>query len=120
MATGCVLSWSSPTLPKIEAVGERIHVSKEEGAWLSSLVALGAIFGPFIAGLVIDKIGRKWTIIADMFLYLLSWFLLAYCSMIYLLYVGRIVAGFAVGAVFTAVPMYIAEISPVGFYSQNF
>lgn len=113
MAAGCVLTWSSPTIAKVTKHGERILVTIDQGAWLSSLVAVGASLGPFVASSVVNKIGRKWTIISDMFLFLASWSILAYCNLIYSLYFARILAGIAVGIVFTTVPLYVAEIAPV-------
>lgn len=108
MAAGCVLTWTSPTLPKL-------NLSPLEKACITSLTPLGAAFGPFIASFIVNKLGRKWTIIADMFLFLISWSALAYCrEIIYCLYFARFLAGIAVGIVFTVVPMYVAEISPVG------
>lgn len=100
------MTWSSPTMPKL-------NKSPEEKAWIISLVALGASLGPFIASFIVNKLGRKWTIIADMFLFLISWSVLAYCTQTYCFYFARILAGLAVGIVFTVVPMYVAEISPV-------
>lgn len=113
MAAGCVLTWSSPTIPKITKEGEKVYVTNAEGAWLSSLVAMGASLGPFIASVVVNRIGRKWTILTDMLLFLMSWAMLAYFTSIYILYGARILAGIAVGCVFTILPMYIAEIAPV-------
>ena len=113
MSTGCILGWSSPTLPKILGYGEKIHVTREEGAWLSSVVTLGAVFGSFFAGALIDRIGRKWTIITLAFIEVISWFLMVFCSSIYLLYIARVIAGCGIGSALLAVPIYITEISPV-------
>lgn len=119
VSAGCVLTWSSPIITKLTKTGERILITEDQGAWLSSLVAVGASLGPFVAGCTIDKIGRKWTIIADMILFLASWFILAYFTLIYWMYFARILAGIATGIIFTVVPMYVAETVPVKNYFYN-
>lgn len=110
-----MLTWSSPTIAKITKSGERVQVTEAEGAWLSSLVAVGASLGPFIASAVVNKMGRKGTILADMLIFLVSWSMLAYFKSVYVLYAARILAGIGVGCVFTILPMYIAEIAPVNY-----
>lgn len=116
-AATCVLSWSNPTLPIITKPGARIFVNTEQGAWLSSLPALGASFGPFITGRIVDRFGRKWTIIWVMVLLIVAWGVMYFSNLLMVLYCSRFVAGLGVGCVYATLPMYVAEMAPVsGFF----
>lgn len=50
MISGTVLGWSSPVLPKLQGLNSTLPVTENEGTWVGSLVAIGAIVGPFPAG----------------------------------------------------------------------
>lgn len=70
------------------------------------LVALvGGIFG----GPLIEFIGRKYTIIVTNILFVLSWILIATAQNVYYIYVGRSVAGIAVGIASLVLPVYLGE-----------
>lgn len=72
--------------------------------------------GPFIAGIMIDAVGRKWTLLVDTVLLLIAWAVLGTAKSIWSLFLGRFLSGIALGVIFMGVPLYIAEISEVSFY----
>ncbi|XP_065212249.1 facilitated trehalose transporter Tret1-2 homolog isoform X2 [Planococcus citri] len=111
-AATCVLSWINPTLPIITKPGSKILVTDEQGAWIGSLPALGAAFGPFLTGRIVDRFGRKWTIIWVMVLLILSWGVMYFSDNMMVLYCSRFVAGVGVGCVYATLPMYVAEMAP--------
>ncbi|XP_046981301.1 facilitated trehalose transporter Tret1-2 homolog [Schistocerca americana] len=113
-------------------------LTDDEASWLGSLVALGAMAGSLPAGLVADALGRKPTLLLLVLPYLASWgavlaagrspvtpttggivLLLdpptqAVCvTQVALLYTGRLLAGFAMGAACVVSPLYNEEISEV-------
>ncbi|GAB0096483.1 TRET1 [Sergentomyia squamirostris] len=119
LALGTTLGWTSPVFPKInygvnatepDTPFDR-RPDEEELSWIGSLVALGALIAPFIAGPLADKIGRKWTLMSSTAFFALSWILLATTSNIPQTYVARLLQGFGVGFVMTVQTMYIGEIS---------
>jgi len=99
----------------------------------ASVVALGALVGGLLAGILIDKIGRKTTIISTTIFYFLGWVLIANSYCYYgkhggigdpefcrkhskqwyysMLYSGRVITGIGVGMSSLVVPVYIAEIA---------
>uniref|UniRef100_A0A7M5V377 Major facilitator superfamily (MFS) profile domain-containing protein n=1 Tax=Clytia hemisphaerica TaxID=252671 RepID=A0A7M5V377_9CNID len=99
----------------------------------ASVVALGALVGGLLAGILIDKIGRKTTIISTTIFYFLGWVLIANSYCYYgkhggigdpefcrkhskqwyysMLYCGRVITGIGVGMSSLVVPVYIAEIA---------
>ncbi|XP_044742668.1 facilitated trehalose transporter Tret1-like [Chrysoperla carnea] len=120
LATTCigqVFTWSSSALQKLkgdnwEETSPLSHpVTVEQESWIGSLVQVGAIFGPILSFILVDKIGRKKTLIATAIPYILSWILLATTKSVIQIYCARIIAGLSVGAVFATLPAYIGEIS---------
>uniref|UniRef100_A0A1B0D4P3 Facilitated trehalose transporter Tret1 n=1 Tax=Phlebotomus papatasi TaxID=29031 RepID=A0A1B0D4P3_PHLPP len=111
--------WTSPVFPKInydpsttdpDTPLDRLP-DDEELSWIGSLVALGALIAPFVAGPLADKIGRKWTLLSSTGFFALSWILLVTTNNIPQMYVARLLQGFGVGFVMTVQTMYIGEIS---------
>ncbi|KAL0267507.1 UNVERIFIED_CONTAM: hypothetical protein PYX00_009759 [Menopon gallinae] len=111
LMAGTVLGWSSPVLPKLMTANSTLPVNDDESTWIGSLVAVGAIFGPFPAGIIADAIGRKRGLLAVAIPFLVSWCVLAAASSVGWLYLGRIIAGVANGWGMTLLPMYIGEIA---------
>nr|CAD7424485.1 unnamed protein product [Timema monikensis] len=113
-SVGCALSWTSPTLPKMESGETDIPASSSEQSWIGSLAPLGAVFSPFLAGYAADRWGRKTTLIATACPVIVGWVLIACAEparSIPLIYVGRIIHGLCVGVAFTVLPMYCGEIA---------
>lgn len=111
MISGTVLGWSSPVLPKLQGLNSTLPVTENEGTWVGSLVAIGAIVGPFPAGICADLLGRKRALLAVAIPFMMSWVILAVANSVYLLYIGRIISGFSNGWGMTLLPMYIGEIA---------
>lgn len=107
------MSWSSPTLPLITKPGEKIYITTDEGAWLSSIPALGASLGPFITGIIVDHLGRKRTLLGILLLFVGCWSVMYFCENLIILLSSRFVAGLGVGCVYATLPMFVCEISPV-------
>jgi SP family facilitated glucose transporter-like MFS transporter 8 len=51
-ATGAMLGWTSPILPVLQLTGGPLGspITSEQGSWIGSLVAIGAIGGSFLGG----------------------------------------------------------------------
>lgn len=62
-------------------------------------------------GIVADKIGRKYTLLALGVPHLICYGILAFAKDISLYYVARVLAGISVGATYTVLPLYIGEIA---------
>lgn len=110
---GTALAWTSPVLPQLEKETSFMVVSKDEGSWVSSLLALGAIAGALPSGSMADRLGRKKSLLLLAAPFLLSWFLILVSSSVWLLYIARFIVGLGVGAGCVLGPTYISEISEV-------
>nr|CAD7603039.1 unnamed protein product [Timema genevievae] len=113
-SVGCAMSWTSPTLPKMESGETNLPASSSEQSWIGSLTPLGAAISPFLAGYAADRWGRKTTLIATACPVIVGWVLIACAEparSIPLIYVGRIIHGLCLGVAFTVIPMYCGEIA---------
>lgn len=114
-AIGTCLGWTSPILPKLTKNTEdsplSVGIDKEEEAWISSLIAVGALVAPFIAGPLADWIGRKWTMLSSTLFFVGAYALIMYAAEVELIYLARLIMGFGVGFVMTVQPMYVGEIA---------
>ena len=136
MAAGTCLGWTSPIGPKLKSSESPLDapIEPSEDAWIASIIALGALIGrnhtvfamnctnlcnifsfqpiaPFLAGPLADKIGRKRTLLSSAFFLMTAYVLMLMSNKVWQLLVARFLQGFGVGFVFTALPMYIGEIS---------
>ena len=109
----CVSGYSSPTLKQFKDEGILDTDSKQ--SWFGSLVTIGAILGGPIAGLLVEKLGRKSTIMSACVPYTLGWLLLvlggAFPHAYELFYISRILCGIGAGMISLCVPLYIGEIA---------
>ncbi|CAH0545997.1 unnamed protein product [Brassicogethes aeneus] len=103
--------WPSPSLPILINGNYTFQITSEEGSWIAVIPLIGAIFGAFVTGLVVDHLGRKKMVIFSSFPFVVSWLMIGLAKSSTLLYVGRFIAGATDGMSFTAVPMYLGEIS---------
>ncbi|KAK9497369.1 hypothetical protein O3M35_004701 [Rhynocoris fuscipes] len=108
---GTSLGWPSPVLPKLEETGIPIRLTNSEISWMVSLLYLGNLASPIPSGLLMDKFGRKNSLLLLSIFPVCAWIMILYATKAYLLYIARFLAGVWSGTVSTIVPMYLAEIS---------
>lgn len=111
ITTGMQFGWPSPHLPRLQSPKSHIPITSSEGAWMISMNGVGSIFGSLLAGYIVDKIGRKLSILITSPLYLCCWLLIAFAHRLWILMLARCINGFTDGIVFTVIPMYVSEIS---------
>lgn len=111
VSVGTALAWTSPVLPQLYLEDSWLVITKDQGSWISSLLALGAIAGAIPAGPMADKLGRKKTLLLLSAPFLLSWAFIILTSQIWLIYIARFVVGIGVGASCVLVPTYVSEIA---------
>ncbi|XP_037913130.1 facilitated trehalose transporter Tret1 [Hermetia illucens] len=132
-AIGTALGWTSPVGPKLSDPDMKdtplsfvLASSSDDFAWISSLIAIGALIAPFAAGILADKIGRKWTLLSSTVFFVVAYIMLLFASEVSVMFVARLLQGFGTGFVMTAQPMYIGEIAtddmrgPLGAFMQLF
>lgn len=114
IAAGLALGWPSPSISKLKDPNETplsSIISSEQESWVGSLIALGAALGPLPAGIACDKMGRKMTLLISTTPFIIAWFMISTTCNIVQIYAARFLLGVGIGAIFTALPMYIGEIA---------
>ncbi|KAK3687154.1 general substrate transporter [Podospora appendiculata] len=76
---------------------------------INSTFSGGAVFGSLMGGFTMDRFGRKMTIMMGALICLLGAILQAAAQNLAMILVGRIIAGWAVGLLSMAVPVYQSE-----------
>ncbi|KAI6138512.1 D-xylose-proton symporter [Pisolithus tinctorius] len=89
----------------------KIYMDSNLKGWFVSTLLLAAWFGSLLNGPICDKIGRKRNIMGNIVIFLIGGALQTGATAERHFFIGRAIAGLAVGALTHVVPMYLAEIS---------
>ncbi|XP_021186691.1 facilitated trehalose transporter Tret1-2 homolog isoform X2 [Helicoverpa armigera] len=114
LAAGSMLGWSAPVMVKLTNASSTDYdfsVSQTQGDWISSIINLGAAFICFPIGLVMDRIGRKNTMLLLVVPFTLGWLLITFGTSVGMLIAGRFITGVAGGAFCVTAPAYTSEIA---------
>ncbi|KAM7315628.1 facilitated trehalose transporter Tret1 [Ixodes scapularis] len=109
LSFGLTLSYSSPALPDIR---RRMPFSDSQGDWFGSLVTIGALFGGLAGGQLVNRIGRKDTILFAALGFVLGFLLIEMLPNPGLMFAGRALTGFSTGITALVVPVFVSEVSP--------
>ena len=91
--------------------GPEFDLSEIQSGWVVSSPSWAAMIAMLFSGRLSDAIGRKKLLIIVALLYAVSAVLSALAPSYEMLYIARMIGGFAFGAALVLAPMYIAEIS---------
>ncbi|MDH3322449.1 MAG: sugar porter family MFS transporter [Flavobacteriaceae bacterium] len=91
--------------------GPEFDLSDGQTGWVVSSPSFAAMIAMLVSGRLSDMIGRKKILIVVAFSYAISALLSAYAGSYEMLYIARMIGGFAFGAALILAPTYIAEIS---------
>jgi len=78
---------------------------------VGSLAGLGAAFVSPLAGQLVDRMGRRGSMLALCVPLCLGWLLIAFAKNAAMLYAGRALTGASGGAFCVAIPVYVSEIA---------
>ncbi len=92
-------------------VNPEFDLTDWQSGWVVSSPTFSAMLAMLISGRLSDVIGRKKILIVVALLYAISAIFSAYATSYELLYIARMIGGFAFGAALVLAPTYIAEIS---------
>ncbi|XP_012063528.1 PREDICTED: facilitated trehalose transporter Tret1-like [Atta cephalotes] len=104
---GCGLGWSAPCVEMLRSKLDDFAVNV-----IASVFPAGAALGTIAVPLLVDRIGRKWTMMGLVPIIIVGWILLISAGRLVSFYViGRILTGACGGMCCVLAPMYSAEIS---------
>ncbi|MGB2129314.1 MAG: sugar porter family MFS transporter [Flavicella sp.] len=92
-------------------VGPEFSLNEIQSGWVVSSPSFAAMISMLFSGRLSDFVGRKKILIGVAFLYAVSALLSAYAISYEMLYIARMIGGFAFGAALILAPTYIAEVS---------
>ena len=95
----------------MEFASPEFNLNESQSGWVVSSPTFVAMFAMLFAGKWSDIVGRKKVLLIVGFTYALSAILSAYATSYEMLYIARMIGGFAFGAALILAPTYIAEIS---------
>ncbi|KAK3540460.1 hypothetical protein QTP70_031001, partial [Hemibagrus guttatus] len=105
----------SAVIPQVQEDDDpSMHMNVDQISWFGSVFAVGAIVGGLIAMLIIDKIGRKHTIMMSVIPSTAGFLMIAPANKVWLLLLGRWCTGISAGITASSVPVYVSEISHAG------
>lgn len=87
-------------------------ISHASEGLMTAAVPLGALFGALIAGRLVERIGRRKSLLIAACLFIFGALLSSLISAVWMLSTARLVLGLAVGLAAVVAPLYISETSP--------
>lgn len=102
--------WSTPIIPKFNQ-DDPLKVSSDKVVWIVNLMYVGVGLGSVVPFLLMDRIGRKGTLLFATIPKIASWILVGLAATVSQLYFGRILAGIGCGITYAVMPMYLGEVS---------
>lgn len=111
LSFGYVIGFSSPALPLMQVAKEPMYKNIDAASWFGSIVTLGAMFGCPAAGWMVDRLGRRVTLMISSLPFLIGWLAISFGESLLVLYTGRVLTGLGSGMVCVVSPLYIAETS---------
>ncbi|KAG8231160.1 hypothetical protein J437_LFUL011829 [Ladona fulva] len=109
ISSGMTSGFSAVLLPQLAAANSDFPVTVDESSWIASTAALPMAPGCLLGGLLMEKIGRRLTIILLCIPFALGWALQSAAPDVLALCLGRALSGFAVGLLGAPGMVYIGE-----------
>ncbi|KAK5645065.1 hypothetical protein RI129_006365 [Pyrocoelia pectoralis] len=111
LSDGMQYGWSAPIIPVLQSRSTPVHITNSDIVWIENIYLLGGLAGIPLTLYMLDKFGRKNTMLIAAVENLIAWLLVMFASTIDLVLVARFLTGLASDTNFVATPVYIAEIS---------
>ncbi|KAK4875801.1 hypothetical protein RN001_012223 [Aquatica leii] len=111
LSDGMQYGWTSPMSSILLSPSSPITTTKNNIFYMELIYMVGGIFGIPLTVYMIDKVGRKNTILISAVESLIAWIIIGSSPSLVLLYIARFIAGVAADVNFVTAPVYVAEIS---------
>ncbi|ODN03647.1 Facilitated trehalose transporter Tret1 [Orchesella cincta] len=120
---GTVEAYTSPALPDMQNGAKLGAITEAEYSHIASDALLAAILSGIPTCLLLEKIGRKATIMLISIPFVTGWLMIAFAVNLTMVEIGRILTGFCAGSASMAVPVFLGEVaedSIRGFLGSSF
>ncbi|KAJ0171211.1 hypothetical protein K1T71_013410 [Dendrolimus kikuchii] len=106
---GSMIGFPAVLLPQLHQADSAFHLTKEQGSWIASVVAIAMVVGSFFAPPIMGRLGRKiahFTVTAPI---LLGWIIVIFSNSFEALIIGRISQGISFGMMLPLRSVLIGE-----------
>ncbi|KAI4503921.1 hypothetical protein M0802_001324 [Mischocyttarus mexicanus] len=119
LCLGIIVGWNSPIVVLLLSPESPIPDIKLDISTLTAFLTVGQMIANPINILLVDKIGRKNTIMLCVFPLIASWGIILMTTSGLMWYMARFLSGISIGLGFVTVPIYLGEISSVKTRGAN-
>lgn len=105
----------SSTLVSIGSDLSQRSLTTLDKSLITSSTSFFALLASPLAGILADKLGRRWILILADALFTIGALLQSFAASVWTMILGRSIVGLAVGAASLVVPLYISELAPSKF-----
>nr|KAF7404091.1 hypothetical protein H0235_014785 [Vespula pensylvanica] len=109
--SGLQEGWSTPIIPKFTSQEDPLRVNSDQIAWIVNLMYVGVGLGSTMPFFLMNRIGRKKTLLLAAVPKIISWVLIGTATDQATIFCGRILAGIGCGISYSVLPIYFGEIS---------
>ncbi|XP_020290499.1 facilitated trehalose transporter Tret1-2 homolog [Pseudomyrmex gracilis] len=118
---GMVGSYSAILLPQLKTISTSGYanvteitdnfgtLTVDQESWIASSSILPMIPGCWIAGFLVERFGRKTTLLLLFPVLMVAWFLIGFANSVEVLIAGRVLTGFCSGVQAPIYPIYVSE-----------
>ena len=108
LIVGLGSGWLAPNLSHLIESPD-FKLNSGQVSWIAALHYVGKVPGSFIAGFLMNRIGRKNVLLLVAYVFVLQWTLLLYGKNVVWIYLSRVITGMSAGMHETIMPLYVAE-----------
>ncbi|XP_014213257.1 sugar transporter ERD6-like 6 [Copidosoma floridanum] len=119
LCIGSAMGWNSPSSVKLMEPDSPVKITASDLSSLMSLMAIGQFVAPPLNSIIVDRIGRKNTILFVGPLLIVAWLPVTMTHSVMILYVARLAAGLSLGIGFSVCSMYLGEIASTSTRSMS-
>ncbi|XP_020278057.1 facilitated trehalose transporter Tret1-like isoform X2 [Pseudomyrmex gracilis] len=111
--TGMAFGFSAIALPQLQEPDSIIPIvqGSTEESWIASMSSIGTPIGCLMSGYMMDRFGRKRSLIITEIPALLGWLLITFATDIRMIYAGRFFVGLGSGMVGAPSRVYTSEVT---------
>uniref|UniRef100_A0A8C2VQN1 Solute carrier family 2 member 8 n=1 Tax=Chinchilla lanigera TaxID=34839 RepID=A0A8C2VQN1_CHILA len=112
LSFGFALGYSSPAIPSLRRSAPAApRLDDSAASWFGAVVTLGAAAGGVLGGWLVDRAGRKLSLLLCTAPFVAGFALITAAQDLWMLLGGRLLTGLACGVASLVAPVYISEIS---------
>ncbi|XP_017785038.1 PREDICTED: facilitated trehalose transporter Tret1-2 homolog [Nicrophorus vespilloides] len=109
--TALLFAWPSPSIPILVSDEYPGNITMEQASYITVIPSISSSISSPIYPFLMDRLGRKMTLLSVAVPQLISWLLVAQTTNIYVIYVSRFLSGFSHSSVYATLPVYIGEVA---------